>query len=312
MKIPYWLLKQLPMWDYICPRCRREVDKNSHKCPYCGERFPFPLRVPPRYLKDKKALEDYVHKHVLPKVSAWQREYLAQYFTTIFSDGFESGDFSAWTGTTTGGTNTATVVDTWAHHGTYSAKFVMATGTYNCYAYETITAQNLVYTRIYVKITSKSLGTSLFTFLLGVYDTAGGGVRAFIGVYSDRMNLYLRYNGANYATSSTTLSLNTVYCLEIMYKRGTTDGEVHVYLDGSEVNDLAKTGLSSDYSANQIRVGSGIAGQSSPAVLTDYVDCVVVADTYIGPEPPPPPAVEKPLISPPLISPVKISTPIIR
>ncbi|MFN3329236.1 MAG: hypothetical protein ACK40U_10400, partial [Fervidobacterium pennivorans] len=44
--------------------------------------------------------------------------------TEIFSDGFESGDFSAWTGTAQS-SGTVTVVTENPHHGTYSAKAVV-------------------------------------------------------------------------------------------------------------------------------------------------------------------------------------------
>jgi DNA-directed RNA polymerase subunit RPC12/RpoP len=89
LKLPLFILrmlKQLPLFDYICPKCKREVKEKSHKCPYCGENYGVPLRVPPKVLKDPKALEEYVHKHILPKISASQRAYLTQFFTIIFSD----------------------------------------------------------------------------------------------------------------------------------------------------------------------------------------------------------------------------------
>jgi predicted amidophosphoribosyltransferase len=82
MGIPHWLLRLFPMWDYICPRCKKKVQKKSHNCPHCQERYSTPVRVPPKLCKDKKALENYVHKHVFPKVSYAQRNYLTQFFTT--------------------------------------------------------------------------------------------------------------------------------------------------------------------------------------------------------------------------------------
>jgi DNA-directed RNA polymerase subunit RPC12/RpoP len=65
VNIPYWLFRLPSMWDYLCPKCKKEVKKNSHRCPHCGERFPLAVRVPPIFLKDPKSLEEYVHKRAL-------------------------------------------------------------------------------------------------------------------------------------------------------------------------------------------------------------------------------------------------------
>ena len=39
MHLPSLLLKLLPMWDYVCPKCQESVPKNSHECPHCGESY---------------------------------------------------------------------------------------------------------------------------------------------------------------------------------------------------------------------------------------------------------------------------------
>jgi hypothetical protein len=80
MKFPLWLLRLLPMWEYICPKCRKTVKANSHHCPHCGERFPQAIRIPPTILKDAKKLEDYVRKNVFPRISKFQRNCLARCF----------------------------------------------------------------------------------------------------------------------------------------------------------------------------------------------------------------------------------------
>jgi len=279
------------MWDYICPRCRREVDKNSHKCPYCGERFPFPLKVPPRCLKDNKALEEYVHKHVFPKVSAWQREYLAQYFTTIFSDGFESGNFSAWTGTgvTTG--ETATVVTTDPHHGTYHADFETDGSSLfeNCYAYKTFTEQATVYSRAYIKF--KTVLPASEQYYLPMQHVGTDWI-TMLRVYNDAGTLKWRvyyHNGTShlYADStSPTINLDTWYCIELYTKVDATTGEVKLYVDG--VERVSVTGLDTTAHGNITRFEVGereaYGGSGNAPAHGVYVDCVVVADTYIGPE----------------------------
>ena len=51
-----------------------------------------------RRFKLYKQLSWLIHK-LKPQFPEWLQEWLAIYFTVIFEDGFESGDFSAWTGT---------------------------------------------------------------------------------------------------------------------------------------------------------------------------------------------------------------------
>ena len=75
-----WLLRFLPMWEYICPKCRKTVKANSHHCPHCGERFPQAIRIPPTMLKDVKKLEYYVRRDVMPRISKFQRNCLARCF----------------------------------------------------------------------------------------------------------------------------------------------------------------------------------------------------------------------------------------
>jgi hypothetical protein len=165
MRLPNWLLKLLPMWDYICPRCRGEVKANSHQCPSCGERFTFPLKVPPRCLKSKEELERYVHEKVFPRVSAWQREYLAQFFTIIFQDGFESGDYSAWSSTTVSGNGTLTINSSIVHHGVYSSKSSWSAGGDLAYATKTFANTSVLYVREYVLLQDLPQTGTLTRFL---------------------------------------------------------------------------------------------------------------------------------------------------
>jgi DNA-directed RNA polymerase subunit RPC12/RpoP len=266
------------MWDYICPRCRREVSKNSHKCPHCGERFPFPIRVPPKCLKDQKTMEEYVHKHIFPKISAEQREYLAQFFTILFAHGFEGGDFGtdpntgyAWDSVT----GSPSVVSELSHHGTYSMKVVSASTL--DYVTKSFTEPNPLYVRAYVYLSSVD-DSSSYSFFLMVAGTVG------VGIVGVNRSLYLRYKHGTttyYATSSTTLSTGTWYCIEFKIYKDSTNGEYRVYLDGTEVTDLTQTGKNTaSYSWNSINVGTRINFRT----ITAYFDCVVVADTYIGPE----------------------------
>jgi len=272
------------MWDYICPRCRREVAKNSHKCPYCGERFPFPLKIPPRCLKDSKALEDYVHKHVFPKVSAWQREYLAQFFTIIFQSGFETGDFSEWSGTV----GSPSIVTLPVHHGNYAMQ-ASGGGYTDSYAYKNIEAgYTTIYTRAYVRWpTNPTIGNALdcIVCLKGQYIwLAAGGIQNDGGTIKWRLTY--RNAGANYyvLADSPNPTTDTWYCVEVKCTLSSTAGEARLYVDGTEI--IAVTGLNNAEEAyiRHVRVGQYAWTVYPLFTYTVYVDCVVVADTYIGPE----------------------------
>lgn len=280
MRLPYWLLRLLPMWDYICPRCRRKVSRKTRKCPYCGENYGAPLRVPPRCLKDKKALEDYVHEHIFPKVSASQREYLARFFTEFFSDGFESGDFSAWT--SVGGSPTVTSGD--AYEGTYKAVFDAA----GEYCRKTFTGGRTRNARIYIKFQSFPSSSTNWGAIIELYGQST--TLAHVDIYNDdgdaKWRLWYRHAGVSHTAISTqqTPSLNTWYCVELQVTASTADGqldgEYHVWVNGNELTDVTQTNCDTDRtSVDNIFCGSRLYSGSSGSF---WIDCVVVADTYIG------------------------------
>lgn len=242
-----------------------------------------PLRVPPCVLKDSKALEAYVHKHIFPKVSAEMREYLANYFTVLFSSGWENSggtdvtDGGAWTGTS----GSPTVVETPMHHGTYA----MCADAHNEYVRKSIGSVSTVYARFYIYIDSAS-GSDYDMFAefvdgggIPVMRFGQGGVtsgRPLRVVYEDGHDSYQT------KTSATKFDLDTWYCVEMKLLRSHTDGEIHVWLNGEEVTDLAATGLDNDFYSAPLSFSVGTPKNYQSAVV--YIDCVVVADAYIGPE----------------------------
>ena len=280
MNMPVWLLRLLPMWDYICPACRSEVKKKSHTCPLCGENYAKPLRVPPRILSDAKALENYVHEHIFPKVSPATRDYLAQFFTELFNNGFEEGNFSAWTAIS----GTVSVQSTTKHTGTYGMKAEFASNWANSYAQKSGLTGGVptAFTRFYFQIdTLPADGTGVF--LLELVDTAFATI-AYVGLYRSGANYQLRLTRSRPATVSTNYNFSaatgTWYCVEIKFFENASTGEYRVYLDGTE--RITDTGLNtSGADFDKIRVGRGAQGYSPFSV---YIDCVVVADAYIGPE----------------------------
>jgi DNA-directed RNA polymerase subunit RPC12/RpoP len=264
------------MWEYICPKCRKTVKRNSHRCPHCGERFPLALRVPPSFLKNPKALEAYVHKHVFPRVSEFERNYLTKYFTEIFSDGFESGDFSAWTNTY----GTPTIITSPVHHGTYAANF-NANGEY---IRKEIATTSPIYLRSYVRWDANPASSGQNVQLEGI-SIYTGTVCASLYLYNDGTDVVWRGHcrisaSDNYYNSALQKnpSVNTWYCIEITVSTG-NPAYWHFWVNGSELTDIAESG-SQGYDMNYVLVGQ----KSSNYTVNIDVDCVVVADAYIGPE----------------------------
>ena len=81
---------------YICPKCKRKVPYKSRQCPFCGEKYPFAVKVPASLLKNvcngiaTKILHDYVHAYVFPNLTVSDQKYLHQYFTIIRTYGVQT------------------------------------------------------------------------------------------------------------------------------------------------------------------------------------------------------------------------------
>ena len=262
-----WLLRQLPMWDYVCPKCESHLEEGQHVCHVCAELVKVPIRVPPRVLKDRKALDEYVHRNIMPWLSPSEYAYLAQYFTEIFSDGFESGNFSAWTGTL----GTPTVQGTYVHHGSYAMQITAP----DYHAYKTITAATSLYTRLYFRLATVPTGTDQIYVLW-----FGAGTTWVVGVKILAATLTLRhyYDASHAHDYSKTWATGTWYCLEL-YWLDAASGHMSVWLDGSLVIDLSEA-TSTAPSITTVTAGD----RYGVGTYTTQIDCVVVADAYIGPE----------------------------
>jgi len=277
------------MWEYICPKCRKEVKVNSHECLHCGEKFPLAIKVPPTFLKDPKKLEFYVHKHVFPRVSEFERNYLTKYFTTIFSDGFESGDFNAWTGTHQAANGALSVETLHPNSGTYNAKFTVTdlqVDDVNCYY--TLSSPSVAYMRAYVQVAT-ALPSSGNYFTTIEFDNLGFTSINKAIVYNNgsavvwAMRLKVNGNAIIYQ-SSVPVSLNSYYCVELYTKVDASAGAGTLYINGNNVASASGVETDNQGANQQAIVGSPQASDGDPATThTIYVDDVVVADAYIGP-----------------------------
>jgi hypothetical protein len=199
----------------------------------------------------------------------------------LFADGFESG-FATWSGVS----GSPTVVSSPVHHGSYAALFNAQTA-YR-YAYTTLSpSQATVYHRFYVQVNELPNAEG------EIYDLARGyaaGTAIYqVGIYYSGGSLYWRFNYRNGATwtgvnsAATTIGTNTWYCIELYWKLGATNGEVHLYVNGVEVAGV--TGRDTDNYGGCDTIRNGCSSKTGTFTgLNIYEDCIAVAQTYIGPE----------------------------
>jgi uncharacterized protein YjbI with pentapeptide repeats len=239
-----------------------------------------PLKLPPMMLKDRKQLERYVHEVIFPKVSSIHRAYLAQFFTEFFSDGFESGNFSAWSGNN----GSPTVSSSQTHNGSYS----MLCDDADKYVYATITGQTTIFGRCYIR-TDAVPGNNIRWEFIGFGNGAGSeigsaGLVNDSGTIKPYVSIYSGGTWPEHFGSGITWNTDTWYCFEFELVINNSNGECHVWIDGSE--ELTWTGLDT-YDSDRATATTAIFGEwwiESGTAPTAYFDDCVVADTYNGPE----------------------------
>jgi hypothetical protein len=279
LKIPFLLEKYLPIWEYICPKCRKIVKSNSHECLHCGEKYPLAIKVPPSTLKDPKKLEDYVHKNIFPKVSKSEREYLTKYFTVLFSDGFESGDFSAWDSVT----GSPTISTEQVHTGTYCMQY--PSSQYPSFAglSKTFTGTSEFYVRAYFRFSKlPTINDELVYGLISILQASSGLGPSVRLTYKTSLG-YAVFNCENgywggSTDGSTRVYADTWYCMELHAVQYPNNHEW--WVDGVAQPSPGSGVYSTPYDI----VTVGMRNYTSDSSLEGYVDCVVVSDAPIGVE----------------------------
>lgn len=205
--------------------------------------------------------------------------------TIIFSDGFETGDFSEWTGVN----SVPLIVTSPVHHGTSAMRINMnlAPVAYK-WCYKTLAvSQAVVYHRYYfctdelpnaenekIDISRGRVGaTDIWQVALAQYAAVGG----LCWTFNYRSNT----TWTEVRSAATSIGINQWYCVEIYWKKDAAAGEVHLYIDGTEVASV--TGKKTDAYGNCDTIRNGVSSYSGVFIGPNiYEDCVCVADAYIG------------------------------
>jgi hypothetical protein len=210
--------------------------------------------------------------------------------TVIFSDGFESGDFGAWTDIY----GSPTVVSDVKYAGSYGA-FVNASGTHSCY---------------YGADSSAGWGSHLFArgyykFDVSTADWCNRGL-TYVSNWTGSDDLIAdatlsHWQGSDYLwaleelkgtnlqrVESSPFSLNTSawYCIELEAFIDGSAGYAKMYVDDVLVASLVGVDNNEHGNPNHVGFGQLYNSRNGEAV---WWDCCVIADSYIGPELPPTP-----------------------
>lgn len=206
-----------------------------------------------------------------------------------FQDDFESGSFNAWTGSSVTSGETTSVGRTTVHHGAYSAKFASnGSGGYEgAYCYKNLTASEL-YARGYFYVSQGTIAQNNSRAFFIVFRDANKNGLAYVGW--KRTNGVLKWClTTRLATttidtfSSTSPSTGRWYCVELHWKRDSTNGLAEVWVDGTRVCSLTGRNTASFGDVSQVQFG--LAELYGCGNITAYCDCAKIAAAYVVPEP---------------------------
>ena len=290
LSLPYWLIRLLPMWQHICPKCRRIIKVNSHKCAHCGNKFRgLAIKIPPVFFHSYEALGKFVHKYVFPRVSSKIRDFLTKYFTIFFADNFASGTTSAWDITEAG----FTVVTLHPFQGNYCGQSIAPASSFaRVFKNGTLPLSPIMYHRAYYYFDPSAMPTSgSFNEIVfcGTYDSttgsSGNAVRAALqgdGAGNVFWTLDYDINSVETIVNENTASnpsSGVWTCVEIV--RDLTNQIAELW--ANNIQKVLVTGLSQVNNSDSIFDGIEFNGNSSSATV--WVADVVASDRYNGPIP---------------------------
>jgi hypothetical protein len=185
----------------------------------------------------------------------------------LFSDGFESGDMSSWTGSTG-----IVVQQAEVHSGTWAAR-ATSTGSPS-WAYRSLgSAQDELFVRTWFKLISNSTNV----FLVRV-RTGAGSIVASLGVNSGG-RLFWRDDvaGAN-TTSATNVTRGVWHEAQMRVLVNGTSSQAEVWIDGVRIDDLSGSKSLGTTLLGRIQIGDNSSSRTYDVVFDD-----VVADVaFIG------------------------------
>jgi len=180
--------------------------------------------------------------------------------STIFSDGFESGDFSAWSGVTTAGDGTATVQSAIVRTGTYAAQLTeSANSGSKSYVRKTFSAvQDLTATGDFELLQAGASSTGnvpFFRFL----DPSGTRLLSLYRQNGSSNQIFVNYGGTYYLTTGR-LGLNTWATFSVHLTTNGAASTVAISLNGTQIYQTTSANLGTAGIAT-LQIGNDTAAQ---------------------------------------------------
>lgn len=207
---------------------------------------------------------------------------------TRFEDGFESGDFSVWTGIneTTGGT--IVTQQSIVHVGSYAAVATVPEGNHSkAFVYQSIAPQALVYAGAWFQFSGVSPNDGDHVAVINFSNEPSPATTILTAGYANdggAISWYLRYNSGNGTStfySVDTIEADTWYWLEAAISVD-ADGWNRLYVNGDPTIER-NTNNTRHGDVGVVRIGR--AGDHTPEnyAISIYFDDCTIDDEYIGP-----------------------------
>ncbi len=205
---------------------------------------------------------------------------------TLFSDGFETGDFSAWTGTWGFGTHNETVSSEYSTEGNFSAKFAVYTQDGVSYAYKDGMSVTGVLVLEYTLTFNRLPATYPEEIVFGGFHDNQNQERILVILRRNLDNTIcwgLLDSSYHFESQPSNPSVDTVYRITLVLDKQNSQSKL--YINGTQKIYTSSTWTKSSYIFN---VGIEAAYMNTEAGLIAHIDEVTVTD-YLEPEPTPTP-----------------------
>ncbi len=208
-----------------------------------------------------------------------------------FTDDFETGDTSKWdSAIQTSGTLTVESLNPRYGSKHLRTTTIAGTGQKRVYVQKILAPTTTKNIRAYVYLNPTTLLPAERVTLLVIYGSATGlptNYVATVTVVGGNLVLYYQDGTDVYKTANPNIPMPTgnYVCLEIGVKIGSGNGEIHVWLDGTEIITVAN--VNNALVGDVVEARTGLVFTDATTAQTADVDEVAIGDSYIGPYQPP-------------------------